>query len=118
MAESEHGSVTHNIDLARGGDRDAKAWLWERYRRLLYTMAHDRSDDDTRSGANDTSDVVGEVGVRLSKGDLFDNVKDRKHFQLLLRQVVRGKAIDLQRREAARPTIPFGDEEEIGRAHV
>lgn len=118
MSESEHGSVTHNIHLARGGDGDAKAWLWERYRRLLYTMAQDHSNDDTRSGANDTSDVVAEVGVRMSQDNLFAGVKDRKHFKYRLQEVISGKAIDQIRRANVRKADEFDDDakgkEDIG----
>jgi len=107
MSESEHGSVTHNIDLARGGDVDAKAWLWERYRNLLYEMARDHSNDDTRSGAADTSDVVAEVGVRIFLADdIFDDIEDSEHFKNLLRRIVAGKAIDLQRRNTVRRRTP------------
>src|SRR5262245_35139325 len=106
MAESEHGSVTRMIDLARQGDVDAKVRLWERYRKLLYAMAHDSPEDGPRSGAVDTSDVVAEAAFRFFEADLLQHVQDRKHLQNWLRQLVRGKKIDLARREAARPTTP------------
>jgi hypothetical protein len=118
MPESEHGSVTHNIDLARGGDGDAKAWLWERYRRLLYAMAQDHSNDDTRSGANDTSDIVAEVGLRMSKDNLFAGINDRKHFKYRLKQVISGKAKDQIRRANMRKADVLDDDakgkEDIG----
>ena len=118
MFESERGSVTHNIVLASGGDGNAKAWLWERHRRLLYTMAQDHSDDNTRSGANDTSDVVAEVGVRMSQDKLFVGVKNRKDFKIRLRKAISDKAIDQIRRAKVRKADELDDdakgEEDIG----
>jgi len=102
MAESERGSVTKALDAARAGDVDAKVWLWERYRSLLYAMAQDHSDDDTRSGAADTSDVVAEAQSRIFADDFFDDIESREHFKNLLRRIVAGKAIDLQRRNKVR----------------
>jgi hypothetical protein len=102
------GSVTRMIDLARQGDADAKLQLWLRYRKLLYAMARDGSDDDQRSGAADTSDVVAEAGRRYFSADLLDHIRDRKHFQNWLRQLVHGKRTDQARRETARPTVPHG----------
>ncbi len=110
MASSERDSVTEMIDRARQGDVDAQVQLWERYRKLLYAMARDGSDDDLRSGATDTSDIVAEVGLRFFTADLLANIQDRHHFKNWLRQLVRGKKIDLARREAARPAVPLADD--------
>jgi DNA-directed RNA polymerase specialized sigma24 family protein len=91
------------IDLARAGDAETKLKLWERYRNLLYAMARDVSDDDDRSGAADTSDVVAEAAARYFGANLFRDIQDRRHFLSLLRRIVHGKAIDLHRREVVRP---------------
>lgn len=116
MSESHSSAVTHQIKLAAQGDYDAKTWLWERYRKLLYAMAHDHQDNDSRTGAADTSDIVAEVGVRFTGNDLFAHVRDREHFQALLRHVVRGKAIDQIRREMARPADELGDDSQVAPA--
>jgi len=113
MAESERGSVTKALDAARAGDVDAKVWLWERYRSLLYAMAQDHSDDDTRSGAADTSDVVAEAQLRIFADDFFDDIESREHFKNLLRRIVAGKAIDLQRRNKVRKADSFNEHAEL-----
>ena len=109
MSDSAPGSVTQMLGRAKQGDAEAKRELWERYVKLLYAMARDGTDDDHRSGTADTSDVVHEVAVRFLAADL-DKIADRKHFQNWLRQVVRGKRIDLIRRESARPAGALGDD--------
>jgi hypothetical protein len=81
MADSDRGSVTRMLDLARQGNVDAKVQLWERYLRLLYAMAYDVMDDEHRSGAQGTSDVVAEAGVRFFTSSLLENVRDREHLQ-------------------------------------
>src|SRR4051812_34630841 len=110
MSTSEPGSVTNQIRRAAAGDRDASAWLWERHRKLLYAMAADRCDTEGRSGAADTSDVVAEAGVRFADEEFFVGVKDRRHFQARLRQVISGKASDQRRRDSIRRAEEFSDE--------
>lgn len=84
------GSVTIHIERARQGDATAKAWLWERYVRFLYVVA------DRHADRSDVSDVVQESGIRMLRDEVLANVTDRKHFQNLLRRIVRGKASDLR----------------------
>jgi DNA-directed RNA polymerase specialized sigma24 family protein len=109
MADSTRGTTMRLIDLANKGDIDAKGQLWERYRKLLYAMAHDIPTEEP-SGAADTSDVVAEAAVRFLAADVLEGIKDRDHFKNLLRQIVQGKKIDMIRREEARPAQPLADD--------
>ncbi len=98
---TEHGSVTHWIDLFKQGDGAAVQKLWERYYRRLVTLARARLRGN-RGRAADEEDAVLSAFASFCRGaeqGRFPQLDDRYDLWKVLGVITARKAVDQAVRE-------------------
>ena len=102
-AEAREGSVTKWLAAFKEGDERATQEIWERYRRLLVSLADRWLGSDARKTA-DEDDIAQSAFIQCwkqVKAEKYPQLQNRDDLEKILRDLVRKRVSDQRREQRA-----------------